>query len=65
MDDERKMTSSQWLYYEYPRTVIMDADGWDRSNHDAFQYSFYEEMITEQEFLKRVSMSTIRIKSHD
>lgn len=65
MDNERKMTSSQWLYLEYPRTVLMDADGWDRSSHDAFQYSFYEEKITEQEFLKRVSMSTIRIRSKE
>lgn len=61
MDNERKLTSSQWLYYEYPRTNIIDPDGWDRSSPEAFKKSFYEEEITEGEFLRRVSRSTINI----
>lgn len=35
---------------------ILDPDGWDRTN---YQFSFYEEMITKEEFDKRLFMSTI------
>ena len=34
---------------------VYDPDGWDRSN---FQFSWYEEKITKQEFLKRMMWST-------
>lgn len=40
-------------------TTIMDPDGWDRTN---FQYSFYEEMISEKEFQNRLLLSTCMIR---
>ena len=36
-------------------TAILDPDGWNRSN---FQYSFYEEKISEEEYYKRRDHST-------
>lgn len=36
--------------------LVADPDGWDRKN---FQYSFYEEAISWDEFMKRLGMSTI------
>jgi hypothetical protein len=50
-----KKPSSEWIKevgYE-----VLDPDGWDRSN---FQYSWYEEDITYQEFQKRLLISTVR-----
>ena len=52
-----KKTSENW-YEEMPketRPVIMDPDGWDRRN---YQYSFYEEEITQSEFVGRFMMPT-------
>ena len=52
-------TSKEWydlVPSEY-RLKILDPDGWDRSN---FQFSFYEELITKDEFKKRISLSTIQ-----
>lgn len=40
-------------------TTIMDPDGWDRTN---YQYSFYEEMINENEFQRRLSYSTCLVR---
>lgn len=54
MNDELK-TSEEWN--EIHKRFIMDPDGWDRSN---WQYSWYEEKITELEFKKRLARSTIR-----
>ena len=54
-----KKTSQQW-YEEIPKEhklLILDPDGWDRSN---YQYSFYEELITKEEFDIRLSSSTIQ-----
>lgn len=54
---EIKKTSEQW-YEQIPKEFkfyIMDPDGWDRSNYD---YSFKEELITKEEFVRRVSYST-------
>ena len=39
--------------------MILDPDGWDREN---FQYSFFEEMINEEEFRRRMMFSTVAIK---
>jgi len=36
--------------------MILDPDGWDREN---FQYSFFEEMINEEEFRRRMLFSTV------
>lgn len=55
MTDELVLkTSEQWLE-DYPRTVIYDPDGWDRTN---FKFSFNEELITKAEFEKRKLRST-------
>jgi hypothetical protein len=41
--------------------AIMDPDGWDRTNYD---YSFNKELITKDEFNRRVGISTM-IKLND
>jgi hypothetical protein len=57
MSEEKKLTSQEWYTILYPNKEvrIMDPDGWDRSN---YQYSWYEELIIESEFHKRVMLST-------
>lgn len=53
-----KKTSQQW-FNEIPKEyklVILDPDGWDRLNYD---HSFYEELITQEEFDKRLGSSTL------
>ena len=54
-----KKTSAQWhgmLETKYKGSYVMDAaEGWDSAN---FDYSFYEEEITEEEFWKRLFRST-------
>ncbi len=52
------LTSQQWNV-RYPEVTVLDADGWDRKN---FQYSWYEEKISFQEYYKRLIMSTIQGK---
>ncbi len=47
-------TSQEWLKLK-PLIMLLDPDGWNRTN---FQYSFYEEKITQEEFDKRLSYST-------
>jgi hypothetical protein len=37
---------------------ILDPDGWDREN---FHFSFFEEMISEEEFKNRLMFSTVVI----
>ena len=59
--EKMKKTSKEW-YESIPKEKsfkIYDPDGWDRSN---YEYSFNEELITKEDFLKRVFMSTIEIK---
>lgn len=58
---ENLKTSNEW-YELVPKEyglVIYDADGWDRSN---FQYSFYEELISKEEFMMRIADSTCMCK---
>jgi hypothetical protein len=52
-------TSAEWeeLVPKKYNLTILDPDGWDRKN---FQYSFYEELITKEEFKRRVSSSTVQ-----
>jgi calcineurin-like phosphoesterase family protein len=53
-----KKTSQQW-YAEIPRElgfVIYDPDGWDRKN---YEFSFNQELITKEEFIKRTFGSTV------
>lgn len=54
-------TSEEWyqIHKEKSDLIILDPDGWDRSN---YVWSFYVELISEEEFLKRLSYSTIKIK---
>lgn len=52
-------TSQEWSELE-PNLKILDPDGWDRSN---YQYSWFEELISKEEFDRRVMYSTcIRTK---
>lgn len=53
MDSETRKTSEEWAK-TYPM-IIKDPDGWDRQN---YEYSWYEELITEGEFAIRAAMST-------
>ena len=59
-----KKTSKQWLQLEESITGlrIIDPDGWDRKN---YEYSFNEELITQEEFHKRVFISTIQYLPQD
>lgn len=58
-----KKTSSEWQCRHVAAAeseqskvgVVMDPDGWDRSN---LQYSWFEELITEEEFIRRRGEST-------
>ena len=56
-----KNTSDYWQDYLNEKDgtsfVILDPDGWDRKN---FQYSFYEELITLDEFFNRRINSTVK-----
>lgn len=49
-----KKTSREWQELK-PDFIVLDADGWDRSN---FEYSWNEELITEEEYNKRLLYST-------
>lgn len=49
-----KKTSKEWQELN-PNIVVLDPDGWDRSN---FQYSWNEELITFEEYQKRLFQST-------
>ena len=48
------LTSHQWQQ-THPDPVVMDPDGWDRKN---YQFSWFEEFITEQEYFNRVMHSS-------
>lgn len=50
-------TSKDWSEFldKMKNIIIMDPDGWDRSK---YEFSFNEELITEEEFEKRLSYST-------
>lgn len=50
-----KKTSEQWQQ-EKSKIFVLDPDGWDRKN---FQYSWFEELITESEYDRRVCSSTV------
>ena len=52
-----KKVSSEWC--KMFNFKIIDPDGWDRNN---FQFSWKQELITLDEFQRRLSLSTIKIK---
>jgi hypothetical protein len=55
MNELTKLTPDEWLLKPaYRGMVIMDPDGWDRKNFEAS----WAEPITEDEFAKRMLMST-------
>lgn len=56
--DEKLKTSEEWKL-EHDYIIVYDPDGWDRKN---YHYSWYEELITEKEFMNRVHMSTCIIQ---
>lgn len=51
-------TSQAWA--KELKVAIMDPDGWDRTN---FNFSYYQEMITDEEFDRRMSKSTVLMKA--
>lgn len=57
--EREKKTSQDWQL-QYPKPKVLDPDGWDRTN---FQYSWYEELITYEEYRKRLMCSTVIGKS--
>jgi hypothetical protein len=52
-------TSKDWELSVPPHynLLILDPDGWDRNN---YEYSFNQELITKDEFMMRISNSTIK-----
>lgn len=55
-----KKTSDKWLAQKIREgdlnITVMDPDGWDRTN---YQFSFFEEEITQEEFENRLGQSTV------
>jgi len=62
VNEDQVRTSDDWLKLLYPTTLILDPDGWDRSD---YQYSFYQEKISRQEFENRLNVSTIQFGRDD
>lgn len=52
--EEIKRTSQEWQELK-PEIIVYDSDGWDRKN---YQLSWYEELITEEEYNSRLVRST-------
>jgi hypothetical protein len=55
MADAELKTSKDW-YALSTGYVIMDPDGWDRTN---YEYSFNQELISLADYKKRVGRSTV------
>ena len=47
-------TSAEWQELKQD-IIVIDPDGWDRNN---YQFSWFEELITEEEYQKRIMVST-------
>ena len=56
--ENSKKTSQEWQE-ENMKTIVLDPDGWDRTN---YQYSWFEEQITLEEYNSRVFQSTCMFK---
>lgn len=52
--EEIKRTSAEWHQLK-PDLIVFDPDGWDRKN---YQYSWNEELITEEEYNNRLIQLT-------
>lgn len=57
--EEPLKTSKDWLveFEKFNKIEIIDYDGWDRTN---FTFSFNEELITSNEFTKRLLLCTVK-----
>ncbi len=57
-------TSEEWYkgYTERTGITILDPDGWDRKN---YEFSWYRELLTQEEFAGRVMFSTVRRTKKD
>ena len=64
---EQRMTSENWQKVK-PDIIILDPDGWDRWGKRTgdvekdWQYSWYEEVITEKEYNERLTISTVMLQ---
>ena len=56
--ENSKKTSQEWQE-ENMKTIVLDHDGWDRTN---YKYSWFEEQITLDEYNSRLSKSTCMFK---
>ena len=58
MQEERtiKLTSAEWQNI-FPKTQVLDPDGWDRQN---YEFSWYEEKIDQKEYNRRLGSSTCK-----
>lgn len=55
-------TSAEWYSMpEYQHMTIVDPDGWDKRSEEAFYESWSNELITEEEFQRRLFNSTISL----
>ena len=55
----RKITSEEWQKL-YPKVIVLDPDGWNRD--ERYQYEWFEERITLEEYKLRVMKSTCKFK---
>lgn len=55
----RKITSEEWQKL-YPEVIVLDPDGWNRD--ERYQYEWFEEKITLEEYKSRVMRSTCKFK---
>jgi len=55
----RKITSEEWQKL-YPKVIVLDPDGWNRD--ERYQYEWFEERITLEEYKIRVMRSTCKFK---
>jgi hypothetical protein len=53
---EELKTSEEWQK-QFPNTKVLDPDGWDRKN---YQYSWFEEKITLEEYTTRLHESSVQ-----
>jgi len=63
MIDEHTRKTSEYWSRESSHVKILKHDGWCTESYKAFYYSWFEKPVIEREFFKRLSNSTIRIKS--
>ena len=53
-----KMDSDSWMELKYPGKIVLDPDGWDRTDF----INSWAELITEDEFDYRYVQSTVMLK---